>query len=101
MILLIMIPLLKNPSAWIPITLSLMVVALWIGGIAMFGVPVREPDEGVGAHLFQIWFMLEVFMITFFAVKWLPRNPIQALAVLALQVAAVLVGIAPVFYFKL
>lgn len=91
----------KNPSAWIPIAMSLTVLAMWVIGIAMFGPPVREPDEGTGAHFFQIWLVLEVLMVTFFAIKWLPQEPKQALVVLAIQIVAVLAACAPVFYFKL
>ncbi len=47
--------LIKHPSAWIPIAMSLTVVGLWFIGIAIFGVPSREPDEGTAAHIFQIW----------------------------------------------
>ncbi len=67
----------------------------------MFGLPVREADEGTGAHLFQIWLLLEPFMVGFFAVKWLPQKPRQALLVLAIQIVAALAACAPVFYFKL
>jgi len=34
--------LLKKPSAWIPIALSLAVLAMWVIGIAMSGPPVRQ-----------------------------------------------------------
>ena len=84
-----------------PIALSLVVIAAWILGIALFGVPAREPDEGVAAHLFQIWLVLEALMMAFFAFTWLPRRPMEAFVILALQVAAVLAGCAPVFFFRL
>jgi hypothetical protein len=61
----------------------------------------HQPDEGTGAHLFQIWLVLEVFMVGFFAVKWLPQKPKDTLFVLAIQIVAVLIVCAPVFYFKL
>ncbi len=92
---------LKKPSAWIPIALSLTVLATMLIFIAMFGAPVHQADEGTGAHLFQIWLVLEVLMMVFFAIKWLPRAPKQALAVLAIQIVAALAACAPVFYFKL
>ncbi|MDO8600518.1 MAG: hypothetical protein Q7R73_02775 [bacterium] len=67
----------------------------------MFGPPVREADEGTLAHLFQLWLVLEVFIVPFFAIKWLPQAPKQALIILAIQIVAALLVIAPVFYFKL
>ena len=81
--------------------LSLSVLGIMLVSIAMFGPPVREPDEGTAAHLFQIWMVLEVLMVAFFAIKWLPQAPKQALLILALQVVAALAACAPVFYFKL
>lgn len=94
--------LLRKPSAWVPIALSL---GVW----AMLGValslspwpPVPEADEGVAAHIFQLWLVLEALLIPFFALVWLPQAPRETLAILALQVAAVLPPIIIVFYFNL
>lgn len=91
----------KHPSAWIPIALSLAVLATFLIGIAIFGAPAREPDEGTGAHLFQIWLVVEILMMAFFAIKWLPQKPLQALVILAIQIVAVLAACFPVFFFKL
>ena len=96
-----MTSLLKHPGAWIPIGMSLTVLVIMLVSIAIFGPPVRQPDEGTGAHLFQIWLVLEVVMVSFFAIKWLPKEPRQALIILGLQILAVLAACAPVFYFKL
>ena len=93
--------LIKKPSAWIPAALSLAVLAIMLINIVTFGPPVRQADEGTGAHLFQIWLVLEFCLILFFAVTWLPRAPRPALLILALQIVAVLVVCFPVFYFKL
>jgi hypothetical protein len=43
----------------------------------------------------------QVPIVAFFALKWLPQNPRSAMLVLALQVGAALVAIAPVFILKL
>src|SRR5436305_1820558 len=71
--------LIKYPSAWLPVALSLAVLAAMLGFIALFGAPYRELDEGTAAHLFQLWLLLEVVMITFFASKYLSQKPKQAL----------------------
>ncbi len=93
---------LKRPSAWIPIALSFAMLAFILTLLGINGVPTQMPeDEGVGAHLFQIWLVLEALMIPFFAVTWLPRAPKEALFVLVLQIAAVIAACAPVFYFQL
>ena len=67
---------------------------------AGFGA-VREADEGTTAHIFQLLLIAEVPIVAFFAVKWLPRNPRQALQVLALQAGAGLAALAPVFFLNL
>jgi len=91
---------LKKPSAWIPIVIPLIFFAYLVIYITIFGI-VREEDEGTGAHLFQLWLVLEPLMIGFFAVKWLPRAPKQALLILALQIVAALLPISVVFSLKL
>jgi hypothetical protein len=96
-----MTSILKKPSAWVPIAMSLAVLAAWLIGIAAFGIPARQADEGTGAHMFQIWFVLEVLMVAFFAIKWLPQRPKHAFLVLAIQIAVALAACAPVFFFKL
>ncbi|MEK7149122.1 MAG: hypothetical protein AAB796_01835, partial [Patescibacteria group bacterium] len=57
----------KKSSAWIPIVIPLIFFAYLIIHISIFGI-VREKDEGTGAHLFQLWLILEPLMIGFFAV---------------------------------
>ncbi len=61
----------------------------------------RMRMKGTGAHLFQLWIVLEVFAVSFFAIKWLPQRPKQALFVLALQVLAAFFPLAIVFFLKL
>jgi len=90
----------KKPSAWIPIVIPLTFFAYLIIYITIFGIA-REQDEGIGAHLFQLWLVLEPLMVGFFAVKWLPRAPKQALFILALQIVAALLPISVVFSLKL
>jgi len=96
-----MTSLLKKPSAWIPIALSLAVLATMLISFMTMGAPTHQPDEGTGAHLFQIWLVLEFFMIGFFAMKWLAQKPKQALLILMIQIIFVLAGCAPIFLIKL
>src|SRR5437868_346690 len=90
----------KKPSAWIPIALPIAAFAIMLISFSIYGV-VHEADEGVGAHLFQIFLMVQAFAVMFFAVRWLPINPKPALVVLALQVAATLLPMAVVFSLRL
>lgn len=91
--------LLKNPSAFLPIAMSFAALATVLGYVALFGAA-RQADEGTAAHLWQILMVAQIPIIAFFIIKWLPRNPIKALAVLALQGAAALAALAPVFLLK-
>ena len=94
------ISIMKQPSAFVPIVMSLAALAIVLGHIAMFGAA-REPDEGTAAHLWQLLMAGQVPIVAFFAVKWLPRTPRQALPIVALQVGAGLAALAPVYYFNL
>ena len=89
-----------KPSAWIPLAMSLVALALVLGHVALFGA-VREADEGTAAHLWQLLMAGQVPIVAFFVLKWLPRAPRQALLVLALQAGATLAALAPVFVLNL
>jgi hypothetical protein len=90
----------KRPLAWIPVAMSLAILAMVLTTIGLSGA-VRQEDEGTQAHIFQIWLVLEVVLVAGFAVAWVPRRPKQALVVLALQILCALAACAPVFYFRL
>jgi hypothetical protein len=91
---------LKKPSAWLPLAMSLAALAVVVIHVARFGAA-REPDEGTSAHLWQMLMAAQLPVIAFFAIKWLPRTPGQALLVLALQACAALAALAPVFLLNL
>jgi hypothetical protein len=80
--------------------MSVVALAVVLGHIAMFGV-VRDADEGTAAHLGQILMAGQLPIVAFFAIRWLPRRPGQALPVLALQAAAGLAALAPGFFLGL
>jgi hypothetical protein len=87
---------LKRPSALIPLAMSLAALGLVLGHIAIFGTA-RQADEGAAAHLWQLLIAGQLPVIAFFAIKWLPRTPGQALLVLGLQAVAMLAAATPVF----
>ena len=93
--------LIKKPNAWLPIVLSVSALAAMLIYIEIAGVPTRQTDEGTGAHLFQIWLVLEVLMIGFFAVRWLSQTPKEALWILAIQIVSALLFVSTVFFLKL
>jgi hypothetical protein len=89
-------PLMKQPSAYLPVAMSLTALAIVLTHVALFGAA-READEGTAAHLWQLLMAAQLPIIAFFAIRWLPQAPRRALPVLALQVVAVLLALSPVF----
>ena len=91
---------LRRPSAFLPVLMSLAALSVVLAHFALVGTA-READEGTAAHVWQLLMALQVPVVAYFAVKWLPRNPQHGLLVVALQVAAIIAALAPVFYFGL
>ena len=93
-------PSIRQPSAYLPLAMSLAALATVLCHVAVSG-SAREADEGAAAHIFQLLLVAQVPVVAFFAFKWLPRSPRSALLVLGLQAIAVLAALAPVYFFKL
>jgi len=91
--------LLKRPSALLPVVMSLAALATVIAYATMFGTA-RQADEGTAAHIWQLLMAGQVPVIAFFAIKWLPTEPRRAGLVLALQAAAALAALFPVWWFQ-
>jgi len=91
------LPSLKQPTAFVPIAMSVAALMMVLGFLARYGA-VHEADEGAAAHTFQLLLVLQLPIVAFFAVKWLPRAPKAALRILALQAAAGLAALAPVYF---
>lgn len=89
--------LLKKPSAFLPMAMSLLALATVIVHVALFGTA-RQADEGTATHIWQLLVAAQLPIIAFFALRWLPQTPKPALLVLALQFVAALAALAPVFY---
>ncbi len=85
--------LLRRPSAFLPLGLSLAALALVVWFVTTVGVVQGEHDEGVPARVFQILMVAHLPIVGYFALTWLPRAPRPASVVLALQLAAGLAAI--------
>jgi hypothetical protein len=94
------VTLIREPSAFVPLAMSLAALGLVLGHVALFGAA-READEGAAAHIWQLLMAGQIPVIAYFAFQWLPRAPKQALGLLGLQAAAVLAAMTPVFLLKL
>jgi hypothetical protein len=87
---------LKHPSAFLPVAMSLGALATVLVYLALHG-PAPQADEGAAAHLWQLLMAAQAPIVLYFAVTWVPRSPRTALPILGLQVAAALAAMAPVF----
>lgn len=88
--------LLKHLSWFLPPAMSLAALAAVLAYIALHGTA-PQADEGAAAHIWQILMAGQVPIVLFFAFKWLPQSPRQAVRILALQIAAAVAALAPVF----
>ena len=86
----------KRPSAFVPVAMSLAALAIVLVHIIMSG-SAREADEGTAAHLWQLLMAAQIPIVAFFAIRWLPQSPRSALPVLALQAVAALAALAPIY----
>jgi hypothetical protein len=91
------IPLLKHPSAFLPLGMSIIALLMVITHAVIFGI-VSEPDEGTLAHLFQLLIIIQAPIILFFAIKWLEKAPKQTVQILLLQTSAALAAIFSVYF---
>jgi hypothetical protein len=90
----------KKPSAFLPLAMSLAALTVVLFHIAFYGA-VHGADEGAAAHLWQLLMAAQLPFLLFFAVRWLPSSPKQAMQVMVLQVAAVCAALAPVCFLNL
>ena len=87
----------RQPSAVVPIAMSLAALVAVLVHIARFGTA-PQPDEGTAAHIWQLMMAGQLPVVAFFAIKWLPRMPRTALVVLAIQIAVACSALAPVYW---
>ena len=93
-------PLLRCPTALLPLAFSL-VALVFVGVHLLARSPAREVDEGPAAHLFQLLIAIQLPLILLFIWRWIRRAPGPTLSMVALQVCALLVAMAPVAFFGL
>ncbi|MFN2519776.1 MAG: hypothetical protein ABR525_01885 [Candidatus Limnocylindria bacterium] len=86
-------------SAWLPLTISALLVVLFVRHVILHGTAI-EPDEGTEAHLFQLLMPVQLVVMAYFAVRWLPQAPRLTLTVLAAQGAAAALLFAAVYWLE-
>jgi hypothetical protein len=89
--------LIRRPTGFLPFVMSIAALAMIVWYVAAHGL-VPQADEGAQAHLWQILVAGQLPLIAYFAFTWLPRAWRPALAVLAVQAAAlVFLALAPLW----
>ena len=91
-------------SGWLPLLMSGAALALLAGYLATGPHPPTmviengdpRPEEGAAARLFQLLMVLQLPVIGWFAVRWLPREPKRAGLLLACQALAIVAAMAAV-----
>jgi len=76
--------LVRQPSAGVPLLMSAAALAVMVMHASLFGVS-HAIDEGTPARISRLLVAAELPVMLYFVMKWLPRDPPQALRVLALQ----------------
>ena len=89
----------KQPTAWIPLVMSFLALALILGYVAIFGV-VQQEDEGAAARIFQFLMILQIPVIVFFGLAWLLKRFKEALTVLVVQIIAWVIPVLAVMWFE-
>jgi len=79
--------------------MSLGALAVVLVYLALHG-PAPQADEGAAAHIWQLLMAGQIPIVLFFAIRWLPERPREAIPVLLLQIVAALAAMVPVFLLR-
>lgn len=91
----------KQPSAWIPLLMSFVALAMILVYVAINGFASSgNGDEGAPARIFQLIMVAQLPIAGYFAVKWLPKQPKQSLMVLTVQAVAWIIPIVTIMYLE-
>lgn len=85
----------------LPLLLSLAALLLLIGALALRWAPEPDGDEGAPAHIFQLLIVAQLPLILAFLATAEGNDWRRTGKWLAAQLAAIVLALAPVFYFGL
>jgi hypothetical protein len=88
---------LKHWSGWLPLAIPVFIFLLGVRSVAINGF-VQQADEGTEAHIFQLLMPVQLALMGYFTLTWVPRAPRQALPVLALQLFATVALFAALYW---
>ena len=87
---------LKKPSAFLPIMMSLAALATVGIYVSLHGTA-PQADEGAAAHIWQLLIAAQIPIIVYFVIRWLPKALKPVLLILVIQACAILAALAPVY----
>jgi hypothetical protein len=82
----------KQPSAFVPVAMSLAALAIVVGHAAIFGVT-PPPGSAPLTRIFQLLMTAQLPVVLFLVVTRLRRDPMPTARILALQAAAALAAL--------
>lgn len=94
-----MVKLLKTPSAWLPLAMSVTAILLIIIYVGINGVRVNQ-DERTAARIFQMLLIGQVPIVIYFASKWLPKSSKEATEIILLQATVALLSIVLILFLE-
>ena len=89
----------KRPAVWLPLVISFIALLFIFSYVTIFGSNHHE-DEGAPARIFQLLMFIQVIIIAFFTIKWLPQKPKQTIIILILQIVAASLPVFLILFFE-
>jgi hypothetical protein len=86
---------LRHPTGFLPLAMSSGALAMVASYLASYGTG-PQPDEVAQVRLWQLLIAGQLPIVAYVALRYLPRAPRSALVVLALQLGAAVLAVAPV-----
>ena len=84
----------RLPSALLPIGMSLAALGVVLADLARIHGG-QSAGDGPAAYVFQILLVGQAPVVAFFAIKWLPRLPAEAMMMIGLQAGAAFLAMMP------
>lgn len=92
--------LIKRPSAFVPVLMSITAIIILLYNIMIVGVEQKQGEEIV-TGIYEILIIWQLPVIAFFAFKWGSQNFKNGLIVLLIQILAIAAGFILIDYFNL
>jgi hypothetical protein len=86
----------RKPSAIAPVIMSLSALLIVLVAIPVAGTK-PQPDEGAAAHIWQLLMVGQLPILGWFVLHWVRRDFKAGVAVLGMQVAAIVAALLPVW----